>query len=257
MHAIWTGAISFGLVYIPVRLYNATVTHPLELNLLRKTDLCPIRYVKVCRDTGDEVPNDEIVKGYEYRKGEYVVVTDEDFRKANVKKTQTIEIVAFIEAREVDQKYLERPFYLEPMKNAEHAYALLHEAMRRTKKAGVARFVLRTREHMALLRADGDVIVLNQMRFASEIVPADELTGSKEENPSERELDLAVELIAELTEPFRPEQYRDTYTEELMRVISEKAQGKEPEAHGEEPVPVEVTDLFARLRESVDQAQQK
>jgi DNA end-binding protein Ku len=254
MKAIWSGAISFGLVYIPVHLFNATVTQDLDLDMLRKSDLCPIHYAKVCRETGDEVPNDQIVKGYEYRKGEYVVVTDEDLKRANVKKTQTIEIVAFIEAKEVDQKYLEKPYYLEPVKQAAKAYALLREAMRRTDKVGVARFVLRTREHMALLKPEGDVLVLNQMRFASEIKPADGLNLPKKEKPAERELEMAVKLIGQLSEPWKPEQYHDTYIEELKRFIEQKAEGKEPAVHGEEPIPIEVTDLFAKLRESLDQA---
>ncbi len=256
MRSIWSGAISFGLVYIPVRLYNATVTQELDLDMLRKSDLCPIHYAKVCRATGDEVPNDEIVKGYQYRKGEYVVLTDEDFRRANVKKTQTIEIVQFIEAKEVDQKYLEKPYYLEPVKEAAKAYALLHEAMRRTDKVAVARFVLRTREHMALLKPDGDALVLNQMRFASEIKPADDLKlPGQDARLAERELDMAVKLIGQLTEPFRPEQYHDTYTEELLRLIQEKAEGREPAAQAEQPIAVDVTDLFAKLRASLEATQ--
>ncbi len=252
MRSIWSGAISFGLVYIPVKLYNATVTQELDFDLLRKGDLCPIHYAKVCRASNDEVPNDEIVKGFEYQKGEYVIVTDEDFRRANVKKTQTIEIVGFIEAKEVDFRYLEKPYYLEPVKEAARAYALLRESMRRTNKMGVARFVLRTREHMALLQVLDNVLVLDQMRFASEIRPPDELNVPEKAQASERELDLAVKLIGQLAEPWRPEQYHDTYTEELMRIIKQKAEGKEPEAVGEEPIPATVTDLFAKLRESLE-----
>jgi DNA end-binding protein Ku len=175
MRSIWSGAISFGLIYIPIRLYTASDEQELDFDMLRKGDMCPIRYVRVCERTGEEVEWEDIVKGYEYRKGDYVIVTDEDFARAAPKKTKTIEIVAFVKQEEVDTKLLEKPYYLEPAKGAERAYALLRQALRKTDKVAIARFVLRTREAMALLKADGDVIVLNSMRWATEIRPTDEL----------------------------------------------------------------------------------
>ncbi len=257
MRSIWSGAISFGLIYIPVRLYNASETTGLDFDLLRKGDLCPIRYAKVCRHTGEEVAYEDIVKGYQYKKGDYVIVSPEDFRRANVKKTQTIEIVAFVKEEELDDKLLEKPYFLEPVKGAGRAYALLREALRRTDKVGIARFVLRTREHMAVLKAEGDVIVLDQMRFESELRQPTELSLPSASDVQARELEMAEKLIDQLTEPFNPSQYHDTYTEQLLQLIEEKAQGKEPVPEEEQPVPAEVTDLFARLRESLDQAQSR
>jgi DNA end-binding protein Ku len=259
MRSIWSGAISFGLIYIPIRLYTASDEQELDFDMLRKGDMCPIRYVRVCERTGEEVEWEDIVKGYEYRKGDYVIVTDEDFARAAPKKTKTIEIVAFVKQEEVDTKLLEKPYYLEPAKGAERAYALLRQALRKTDKVAIARFVLRTREAMALLKADGDVIVLNSMRWATEIRPTDEL----ELLPNNRgikknELDMAIKLIDQLTEPYDPNQYADTYTEELMELIKDKAQGKEREPEEEEePIPAEVTDLFAKLRESLAAAESR
>jgi DNA end-binding protein Ku len=258
MRSIWSGAISFGLIYIPIRLYTASDEQELDFDMLRKGDMCPIRYVRVCERTGEEVEWEDIVKGYEYRKGDYVIVTDEDFARAAPKKTKTIEIVAFVKQEEVDTKLLEKPYYLEPAKGAERAYALLRQALRKTDKVAIARFVLRTREAMALLKADGDVIVLNSMRWATEIRPTDELELPNNRGIKKNELDMAIKLIDQLTEPYDPNQYADTYTEELMELIKDKAQGKEREPEEEEePIPAEVTDLFAKLRESLAAAESR
>lgn len=257
MRSIWRGAISFGLIYIPVRLYNATQTQELNFNMLRRGDHCQIHYAKVCRETGEEVPYEEIVKGYEYTKGEYVILEDADFKRANAKKTQTVEIVNFVNADNVDQKYLEKPYFLEPDKGAEKVYTLLREALHRSKKAGIARFVLRTREHMALLKAEDQVIVLNQMRFYSEIRKPDELNLPGKTGVSDKELDMAVKLVDQLSEAWNPEQYTDTYIEDLKRIIQEKVEGRVIEPAEEEAIPVEVTDLFSKLSESLKIAQSK
>ena len=226
MRSIWSGAISFGLIHIPVKLYAAVEEKGPDLDMLRRQDLCPIRYARVCRDTGEEVPYQEIVKGYEYRKGDYVVLEDEDFRRANAVKTQTIDIVEFVDVREIDLKFLEKPYYLEPTKQARKAYALLREALKKTAKVGVGTFVLRNREHLVALKPEDDLIVLEQMRFADEIrTPAGLNLPSKDE-ASERELDIAIKLIDQLTEPFKPEQFHDTYREELERVIRREGRGK-------------------------------
>jgi DNA end-binding protein Ku len=257
MRSIWSGAVSFGLIYIPVRLYSASQSQDLDFNLLRRGDKCRIRYARVCRETGEEVPYEDIVKGYEYRKGEYVVLEDEDFERANVKKSKTIDIVSFVNAEEIDEKFLEKPYFLEPDPGAQKVYGLLREALKSSKKVGVARFVLRTREHMALIKAEEDVIVLNQMRFASEIRSPDELDLPKEAGVNEKELDMAVKLVEQLTEPWDPENYRDTYTEDLKRIIQEKVEGRAAEPAEEEPVPIEVTDLFATLSQSLEMAREK
>jgi DNA end-binding protein Ku len=257
MRSIWSGAISFGLVLIPVKLYTAVQESTLDLDMLRKEDLCPIRYARVCRYTGEEVPYEDVVKGYQYKKGDYVVLEDEDFRRANVRKTQTIDIVEFVDEGEIDPKLLEKPFYLEPVKQAKKAYALLREALKKTGKVAVGRFVLRNREHMVVLRSEGEIIVLEQMRFADEIRKPDGLDLPTDEEAGGRELDMAIKLIDQLTEPFRPEQFHDTYKEELERVITEKARGKTPEPQEEPLVPTEVPDLMARLRESLEQARKQ
>jgi DNA end-binding protein Ku len=255
MRSIWSGAISFGLIYIPVKLFSGSQEQEIDFKMLRKGDMCPIRYVRVCESDGEEVEYKDIVKGYEYRKGDYVVVTDEDFKAASPKKTQTIEIVAFIKESEVDAKLLEKPYYLEPVKGAAKAYALLREALRKTDKVAVARYILRTRESMCLLRAEGDMIVLLQMRWASEIREPEGLELPPAKEVEKKELDMAVRLVDQLTETFDPAEYRDTYTETLMKFIQDKAEGKTREPEEEEAIPAEVTDLFAKLRESLAAAE--
>ncbi len=257
MRSFWTGAISFGLIYIPVKLYNASETNELSFNLLRRRDKSRIKYVRVSADTGEEVPAEEMVKGFEFSKGEYVILEEEDFKKANVKKTQTIEIVTFVDASKVDPKLYEKPYYLEPVKGAAKAYALLRDALAQSGKVGVGRFVLRNREAMGTIKPEGRVIVLNQMRYASEIKEPDELTLPGVGEVSEKELALAENLIETLTGEWKPEEYTDTYAEDLRRIIQAKVEGREPEAEGEAPVPIEVTDLFAKLSQSLEQAKQQ
>ncbi len=256
MRPIWSGAITFGLIYIPVKLYSASEDRELDFDLLRKDDLCPIRYARVCARTGEEVPWEDIVKGYQIRKGEYVVVTDDDFKRASPKKTKTIEITSFADASEIDPKLIEKPYYLEPVEGAAPAYALLREAMRAKGKVGVASYVLRNRERMATIQPDGDMLVLNQLRFASELREPTDLELPPTDAVKPRELEMATKLVDQLTEPFDAAKYTDAYTEQLLEFIKEKAAGHVPEAAPEEePVPADVTDLFAKLRESLTQTQ--
>lgn len=257
MRAIWTGAISFGLVYFPVKLFNASDEQSLEFNLLRKGDLCPIRYARVCENTGEEVPYEDIVRGYEYEAGRYVILEEEDFRRASVRNTHVIDILSFVDMADVDPKYITKPFFLEPAPGGEKAYALLREALKKSGKAGLARFMLRTREHLGLVTADANVIVLNQMRFATELHQSDELTLPEPGEVSPRELDLAVRLINHLSEPWAPEQIRDTYVEDLQRIIQHKLQGQEIDAEQVEPIPMAASDLFNQLNESIQQAKEK
>lgn len=246
------------MIHIPVKLYTAVAERGLDLDMLRRQDLCPIRYARVCRDTGEEVPYEDIVKGYEYRKGDYVVLEDEDFKRASARKTQTIDITEFVDSKEIDPKLFEKPFYLEPTKQARNAYALLREALRKTGKVGVGQFVLRNREHLVAVRPEEDVIVLEQMRFASEVRKHAGLDLPGEDEVNKRELEIAIKLVDQLTEPFKPEQFHDTYREELERVIAEKAQGKPPRPAEEAPVPTAaVPDLMAKLRESLEQARKR
>jgi DNA end-binding protein Ku len=251
MRSIWTGTVSFGLVNIPVRLYVASEERGLDLDMLHKKDLSPVRYVRVCKADGREVPYEEIVKGYQYRKGDYVVLTEDELKKASVQKTYSVDIVRFVDETEIDTIYFEKPYYLEPDKGAEKAYALLREALRRAKKVGVARFVLRNREHLGVVKPEGRVIVLNTLRYKAAIRDAEDLKLPASEAAKGKELDMALQLIDQLTEPFKPEEFKDTYVEDLKRLIDEKVKGRPLTAAGEAPAPTAVPDLMAALKASL------
>lgn len=256
MRAIWSGAISFGLIYIPVKLYNATQSHAIDFDLLRKSDHCPIHYARVCRETNEEVPLKDIVKGYQFRKGEYIVLEDEDFRRANVKKSQTIEIAAFVNDSSIDTKYFEKPYYCEPVKEAKKAYALLREAMLKTKKVAVARFVMRTKEHLLIVKPESDCLVVEQLRFADEIRKANELDLPEKgsEHVPAKELDMAVKLVEQLSEDWKPENYKDTYYADLQKIIQQKIEGFVPEVEKVKIESTKVVDLFSKLKESIEMA---
>lgn len=255
MRAIWSGALSFGLVNIPVRLYSATEEHGLDFDMLHKKDLSPIRYARVCKADGKEIPYEDIVKGYEMQEGDYVVLSDEDFKKANVKKTKTIDIIDFVKEDQVDSIYFEKPYYLEPDKGAAKAYALLREAIKQSKKVGLAKFVLRNREHLAIIKPHGSAIVLEQLRFNEEIRKPEGLTlPDTKEKPGRREIEMALSLIDQLTEPFKPEKYKDTYVQDLKQVIKEKSKGKRVKAKNAEKIPetTQVNDIMAMLKKSLE-----
>jgi DNA end-binding protein Ku len=256
MHALWRGALAFGLVNIPVKLYSASQANRLDLDMLHKEDLSPIRYARICRRDGKEIPYDEIVKGYQYDKGDYVVLTDEDFEHANVRRSKTIEIQEFVDESEIDAKYYDKPYFLEPEEGAERPYALLRDALARSKKVGIAKFVLRHREHLAAIKPEKGVLILNQLRFSDEIRKPDDLK-IPDAQPGQKEMAMAVSLIEQLTAPFAPEQYKDTYTGELTRVIEQKAKGRKPKAKGTTPPPTRVNDLMAALKKSLEQQKQQ
>jgi DNA end-binding protein Ku len=251
MRALWSGAISFGLVNIPVKMYSASESVSLDLDMLHKKDMEPIRYARVCKAEGKEVPFDEIVKGYQVEKGEYVVLTDEDFRHANARKTQAIEIAQFAAEAEIDPIYYEKPYYLVPEKSAEKPYVLLRDALAKSGKVAVARFVMHGREHVAAIRPENDALMLIQLRYASEIrrpeglkFPAAKARG--------KEAEMAIALVERLTQEFRADDFTDTYVDELKRVIRMKAKGKTPKPRGKAPEPTRVTDLMSLLRESLE-----
>lgn len=255
MRSLWSGMISFVLVNIPVKLYTAVDDSGLDLDLLHKKDLSPIRYARVCEATGEEVGYKDIVKGYQYEKGRYVVVGDDDFARARAKKTQTIEVLSFVDEGEIDIKLLEKPFYVEPAREVRKSYVLLREALKRAKKVGVARFVLRTREHLALLKPEGDAIILERMRFGAQIrnIKLLDLPPAGEKVP-EKELELALRIVEQLSGHFQPGKFRDTYTETLKGVIRDKINGREREAHPEELSSTPVPDLLSKLKESLEYA---
>ena len=258
MVAIWTGSLSFGLINIPVRLYSGSETRSgIDLDMLHKKDHAPIRYARFCREDGKEVPWEDIVKGYEYTKGDYIILTDEDFKKANVRKSKTIDITEFTDEDQIDIRYFEKPYYLEPDKNAQKPYALLREALRRSKKVAIAKFVLRNREHLALIKPVGNALVMNQMRFQNEVRQPSGLNLPEAEDTSKKEIDMALSLIDHLTEPFAPEDFHDTYTEELEEIIAQKAKGKKPKKQGSEPQPTQVKDLMSMLKASLEKEKAK
>lgn len=253
MRAMWSGSISFGLVNIPVKLYSGSQSNTLDLDMLRKSDLCPIKYLRVCKNDNREVPYEEIVKGYEYSDGEYIVLTDQDFENASLEKTHLIDIVDFIDEREIDTRFFEKPYYLEPEKTGPKAYALLREALKRSGKVGVAHYVLRNRGSIGILRPLDQVLVLNQIRYAEEVRDASDLKLPGDENLREQEVTLALSLIDQLTVKFDPEKYKDQYVDDLKRIIEEKAQGRMPAPQAKQPPPPKVADMMALLKESIKQ----
>ncbi|MDB4978984.1 MAG: hypothetical protein JWM56_1170 [Candidatus Peribacteria bacterium] len=256
MRALWNGTISFGLITIPVKLYPATKEGRLDMDILHQSDLGRIHYARICSVDGKEVPYKDVVKGYEVSKGHYVVLTDDDFRRANARKTKSIDIVGFARQEEVDPIYYEKPYYLEPANGAEKAYALLREALRRSDKVGIATFVLRNHEHVAVLRPYNSIIVLNQLRFQTELRDMNELQ-MPDPRLEEREMAMAMALVEHLTEEFHPEEFRDTYTDELLRVIRDKSKGRTPKQKEKEPEPTKVSDLSRLLQESMRTGRQK
>lgn len=255
MRAIWKGAISFGLANIPIKLYAASEEQKLSMRYLHEKDLAPIRYAKVCRKDGKEIPYENIVRGYEYKKGDYVVLTEEDFERANPKKTKTVDIIDFTDEEEIDARYFKKPYYAEPDKGGEKAYVLLREALRKTGKVGIGKFVMRKKEQLVAVKAIDDVIVLETMHFADELRSPEELDQPDAE-VGDKELEMALALVDQLSEEFQPEKYEDTYTEELKEVIEEKVEGKEPEETEEEAEDSESADLMAALKASLE-GQQK
>lgn len=254
MRAIWSGSIGFGLVNIPVKLYSASQPREgLDLDMLHKEDHSPIRYARICREDGEEIPWDEIVKGYEYQKGDYVILTQEDFKKADVKETKTIEIKQFADEAEIDSRYYEKPYYLEPDKGGERAYALLRDALEKAGKVALAKYAMRARDDMAAIKPIGKALVLVQMRFPADLRDPGDLNFPQGKSKAQ-ELQMALALIKQLDKPFIPEDWHDTYTEELEEVIKQKAKGHKPKAKGKQPKDTKVKDLMATLKASLDES---
>ncbi len=248
--AIWKGGISFGLVYIPVKMYSGASRHDLDLHMVRKGDQCPIKYTRVCEEDGREVPWTDIVKGFQVE-GSYVTLTDEDFKKASRGKSESIEIKEFVKAEEINPRYFEKPYLLEPEKGAGKTYNLLRKAIYDSKMAGLSMFVMRNREHLALLMADEKVLYLAQMRFHDELRRPDDLK-IPDTSPSEQEIEMARRIIDAMSVPFQPEKYRDTYQEKLMEAIQAKLAHREigvPEIEAQESA---VKDLMEQLRKSLE-----
>jgi len=259
---VWKGAIAFGLVHVPVSLYPASTANRLDLDLLDRRDFAPVGYQRINKRTGEPVSNDDIVKGYEYEKDQYVVVTDEDFREANVKATQTVEILSFVAQDDIAPYYFDTPYYLEPGRRGEKGYALLRETLRRSGRVGLATVVIRSRQHLAAVIPVGDVLLMNTLRFADEIRSMDELALPGEDlkklGVTERELEMAERLVEGMVEDWAPEQYRDTYRDDLLARIEQKIESGKTHVVAEAKAPqaaeagAEVVDLMALLKRSLE-----
>lgn len=250
MRSIWTGAIGFGLVNIPVKLFSAVQQSELDLDMLDKKDHSKIRFQRINEKTGKEVPWQNIVKAYDYD-GKYVVLDDEDFKKASPEKSKMIEISEFVEESEVDSIYFENPYYLEPAKGGEKAYVLLREALKKTGKAGLATFVLRTKESLALLKVSDKVLTLQKIRYEEEIRDTGELKIPNSA-PKPAEIKMAVSLVEQLTAKFDISRYKDTYSAELMKLIEAKAKGKKLAKPTMKVVHSRSQDLMEQLKASLD-----
>jgi DNA end-binding protein Ku len=261
MRAIWKGSISFGLVNIPIALYPATRREELKFRLLRRSDLSPVNYKRVAEKDGREVPWDEIVKGYEYEKGKFVVLNEKDFQRVDLEATQTVDIKDFVDVEEIDPMFFYKPYYLEPQKGGDKAYVLLRETLANTNKVGIAKVVIKTRQYLAGVKPLKNVLVLELMHFAEELLDAEKLNVPKKSaEPGKRELDMAKALVGSMSSKWDPARYKDEYRDALMEVIEEKVEagGKEIEEKPKvkKPSP-KVIDLVSVLQQSLAQAHDK
>ena len=261
---LWSGSISFGLVNIPVSLVTAEAREELDFTLLDKHDDSPIGYQKISKRTGKPVPNDRIVRGFEYQDGHYVIVSDADLRKASPERTQRIDILSFVDASAISPSYFDRPYYLELGRGGERGYAIFREALRRSAKVAIASVVVKTRQHLAAVLVQDNVLVLNLLRYASELrdpsglrVPGSNLKSLK---ISDREIQMAERLIGEMTDDWKPERYHDEYRDELLAFIKKRGRaGKLAAAPETEEVPArpkrgEIIDIAELLRKSLAKA---
>lgn len=258
MRAIWSGSLIFGLIEIPVKLMPAVEETTIDLDLLSKDDLAPVRYARIDSQTGKELEWKDMVKGFQYVKGKYVVVEDADFAKAAPAKSKAIDISQFVQEQEIDPLYFEKPYYLIPAKGGAKPYSLLMKALEKTGAVGVAEWVMRNHQHVCCIKPFQGMLLLHQMRYAEHIkaVPASEAVQAQD--LSNREIELAVQLVQQLSAPFEPTAYKDTYTRELKRIIKAKAAGKQVRiAEPERPLSATVKDLMAVLKESLGQPGKK
>jgi DNA end-binding protein Ku len=255
---LWKGAISFGLVNVPVELHSAKKpSSELDMTMLDKRDLAPVGYKRVNKSTGKEVPWSEVVKGYEYKDDQYVVMSTEDFRRANPDAAKTVDILAFVELADIEPQYFDTPYYLKPEKRGEKAYALLRETLEKAGKAGIASVVIRTKQYLAALVAQEELLVLNTLRYADELKAPAEMEIPKA-RVTPKELDMALRLVEDMADEWHPEKYKDTYRDDLMKRIKEKIKAgeteeiTEPEKERRAEKGAEVIDLMSLLKKSVE-----
>ena len=257
-HAIWSGSINFGLVTIPVKLLTAVRTNDLSFNMLHAKDEGRIKYERLCSVENKPVPWDEIVKGYEYEKGEYVILTDEDFKKVNPEATQSVDIMEFVELDKINPMFFDKPYYLEPTKQGRHAYALLREALARANKVAIARVVIRTKETIAAVKPDGDALVLELMHWADEIVEQSTLDLPADVKLPEPEMKMAKMLIDSMSvDEFEPDKFTNRYHEELMAMIEARAAGKEVPRPKKAPSRAKVVNLMDVLQQSLEESKKQ
>ena len=251
--ALWKGSLAFGLVNIPVELHTAVRDSRPRFRMLHAKDKSPVKFERVCAREGKPVAWEDLVKGYEYQKGHFVVLTKEDFQQAALEKNRTVDIRNFVNGEEIDDRFFETSYYLTPQKGGERSYALLREAIRQAKLVGIATIVLRDAQHLAALEVKGDAMVLTMMRYAEELVEIDEYSFPAAGNMRQSELKMARTLVEQLADKWDPAQYTDEYRANLMKIIKGKMKGKTVELHGtEEPRSAEVVDLMERLRQSLE-----
>jgi DNA end-binding protein Ku len=253
--ALWKGSISFGLVNIPIELHTAVRNHRPRFRMLHAKDRSPVRFERVCIRDGHPVAWEDLVKGFEYAKGHFVVITKEDFRAAALEKTRTVDIIDFVKSDEIDDRFFETPYYLVPAKGGERSYALLREAIRESDRVGIAKFILRDAQHLAALEVIGDALVLTVMRFADELVDTAHFTFPAAGHIRKPELDMAKMLVNNLASEWDPAKYTDQYRENLLRIIQGKVKGKDVELEPLTEKPrAEVVDLMERLRRSLEKS---
>jgi DNA end-binding protein Ku len=252
MRAIWKGSISFALVSIPISLFSATRSNELSFHYLHKKDMSRVSNKRFCNAEETEVAWEELTRGYEYEKDRYIEITDEDLDKADVELTKTIQIQEFVQEEEIDPVFFEKPYYLEPQKGGERAYALMRDALAQSKKVGIAKVVMKSREHLAAVKAVGNMLTLQTMRFAHEIVDASSLNLPSKPEISKKEMDLANTLIDSMSDKFDPSRYKDDYYEKVMEIIRMKLAGVAPQAPAAKgPSPTNVVDLMEVLKQSL------
>jgi len=254
MRAIWKGNISFALVSIPISLFSATRKSELSFHYLHKKDMSPVSYKRFCDTENSEVPWEEITRGYEYEKDQYVEITDEDLDKADIELTKTIQIQEFVQENEIDPVYFDKPYYLEPQKGGERAYALMRDALAQSKKVGIAKVVLKSREHLAAVKSVGNMLTLQTMRFSHEIVDAGSLNLPAKAEISKKEMDLANTLIDSMSDKFDPNRYKDDYYDKVLGIIQMKVAGVTPQVPAPKgPGPAKVVDLMEILKQSLNE----
>jgi len=254
MRAIWKGNISFALVSIPISLFSATRKNELSFHYLHKKDMSAVSYKRFCDSENVEVPWEDITRGYEYERDRYVEITDEDLDRADVELTKTIQIQEFVQEDEIDPVYFDKPYYLEPQKGGERAYALMRDALAESGKVGIAKVVLKSREHLAAVKSVGNLLTLQTMRFAHEIVDSGSLNVPQKTDVSKKEMDLANTLIDSMSDKFDPGKYKDDYYDKVLEIIQMKVAGVSPQAPAPKgPGPAKVVDLMEILKQSLSE----